>query len=121
MSGKTSVKDVAKKASSVKNKTKAQLAREAKAAEEMSKEELDTEVPVQPSIAPPAKESVGEGVSKTVDDEDIRVKMEENGRKPRKEGNWIKISSKQELVKYEMEGRLAGWDPSKSEVLLKED
>lgn len=117
MSGK-SVKDLGKK--SVTKKTKAQLAKEAKAAEEMSKEELEVTEEAPETLAPPSKEVVDEGVTKTVDDEDIRVKMEENGRKTRIAGNWIKISSKKELVDYEMSGRLKGWDPVKSEVLLRE-
>ena len=118
MSGKTSVKDVAKKASSIKKKSKSQIARENKMADEMSKEELDVAEPTLTKLAPPAKESVGSGVNKTVDDEDIRVKMEENDKKPRVSGKWIKISSKAELVKYEMAGQLAGWDPVTSQVLL---
>jgi len=121
MPGKTSVKDVAKKASSIKRKSKAQIALEARAAEEMSKEELEVEEEQPGTMAPPAKESVESGVTKTVDEEDVRVKMEEAGvRKPRIKGNWVKISSKEELVKYEMAGRLSGWDPVKSEVLLKD-
>lgn len=120
MSEKTSVKDVAKKASSVKKKSKAQLAREAKAAEEMAKEELEVGEETPQTMAPPARESVGEGVTKTVDDEDIRVKMEENEKMPRLAGKWIKIKSKEELVKYEMAGQLKGWDPVNSEVLLKD-
>lgn len=116
MAEKISVKEIATKA----KKSKAQLDNDAKAAEEMGKEELDVVEETKASLAPAFEESVESGVVKTVSNEDIRVKLESNAKKPRLEGNWIKISSKAELVKYEMEGRLKGWDPVKSEVLLKD-
>jgi len=112
----TSVKDVAKKAL----KSKAQLKKEEAMAEEMSQEELDVPVDAPEKPAPADSEALGEGVIATVDNNDIRVKMHEKGKKPRKEGKWIKISSKAELVKYEQEGRLVGWDALNSEVLLKD-